>query len=194
MINVKKIRKEIPELLRTNLSDKLTYHSANHTIDVAHTILDIAYHEGIRDQASLELLETAAWLHDTGFLKTYHNHEQESCKIAGTILQSAGANTHEIETIQSLILATKLPQTPYDRLSSIICDADLDYIGRPEFHDIAKGLHQEWLAYGFLKNEDDFDEIQIKFLTSHHFFTAYNQKHREPLKQQHLKQLIESRK
>ena len=34
--------------------------------------------------------------------------------------------------------ATKIPQTPLTKLEEIICDADLDYLGREDFFEISR--------------------------------------------------------
>ena len=36
-----------------------------------------------------------------------------------------------------------MPQTPKNHLEEIMCDSDLDYLGRQDFYPIAETLRQE---------------------------------------------------
>jgi hypothetical protein len=42
-----------------------------------------------------------------------------------------------------------------------------------------------------LHTERDWNELQVRFLERHRYFTATNKKHREPVKQQHLARVKE---
>jgi hypothetical protein len=58
-----------------------------------------------------------------------------------------------------------------NKLEEIICDADLDYLGRDDFHEIADRLRRELKEHGKIESDRQWDEIQVKFLTSHKYFT-----------------------
>ncbi len=189
MISIERIRQDIRELLENRLSPFLTYHNLNHTIGVVRSCLEIAHHEQIIDTESLLLLETSAWLHDTGFTLSYSNHEYYSCKIAKELLPDLGANTKEIDSICSLIMGTKIPQTPPNSLGTILCDADLDYLGTVNFSVQSEALKNEWLHFGILENEAAFNKLQIPFLEHHRYFTISSQHRREPIKKNHLEAL-----
>ena len=88
--------------------------------------MEIAIFEEIIETESLLILETSAWLHDTGFTLSYANHEYFSCLIAKELLPGWDASEQEIELICSLIMVTKVPQSPVNLLGNILCDADLD--------------------------------------------------------------------
>jgi predicted metal-dependent HD superfamily phosphohydrolase len=159
---------------------------------VVDSCLTIAANEGINDPEELTILETAAWLHDVGFVRSYFEHEVQSCIIAKEILPEAGATQQEIEKVCELIMATKIPQSPKCHLSQIICDADLDYLGRDDFYIWSAKLKQEWLNYAIIKDEDDFFARQLKFLNAHQYHTSDAQKRREPMKQERLQELLKS--
>ena len=59
------------------------------------------------------------------------------------LLPEFGYSETEIDTICGMILATKFPQQPHNRLEEIMCDADLDYLGRPDFFSIGNTLFEE---------------------------------------------------
>ena len=44
-------------------------------------------------------------------------------------------------------MATKFPQDPHNLLEEIICDADLDFLGRTDFYPIGNSLFEELQDY-----------------------------------------------
>jgi len=172
------------------LDPHLTYHSKAHTIDVMAQALRIASTEGVHDDYQLLLLKFATLFHDIGFLKTYANHEAKGCEM---FLQYSNDN-HFTETekdhIQSLIMATKLPQSPKTHLEQIICDADLDYLGRDDFFKIGNNLRKEFLHYNIVADNEAWEKLQLNFLKNHQYFTESSRKLREPVKQENFSKLL----
>ncbi|NCD72466.1 HD domain-containing protein [Mucilaginibacter agri] len=170
------------------LPKHLSYHSVDHIEDVYNAAQQLGKAEGI-DAHQMKLLLTAAWYHDSGFLKGAKDHEIESCKIAKESLINFGYNAADIDTICGMIMATKIPQTPKNHLEEILADADLDYLGRDDFFTIGNKLFTELSVFGFLDNEDDWNRLQVRFLESHHYFTKSALASRQAQKELHLKQI-----
>ena len=66
-----------------------------------------------------------------------------------------------------MIMATKIPQTPTNQLDKILCDADLDYLGRDDFFEIGNRLFAEMKERGFIESEREWNLIQKVFLENH---------------------------
>lgn len=171
--------------LRRELPAERTYHSFEHTLDVYASAITIAEDEEVTGD-ELELLKTAALFHDCGFMVQGHEHEAGSCVIAREALPGFGYTPQQVERVCDLIMATRLPQEPHDPLGRILCDADLDYLGRGDFFSIGDTLFQEMRTYGVLRTERQWNELQVKFLEQHRYFTATSKRLREPAKQEHL--------
>ena len=172
--------------LRDQLPEGRTYHSLEHTLDVMAAVIDIAEQEEVSTE-ELELLKTAALYHDAGFTEKDDDHEAVSCGIARASLPGFGYTEAQVERICTMIMATRIPQSPGDdRLAQILCDADLDYLGRPDFFRIGDDLFEEMKRYGRLSNEREWNELQVRFLKGHTYFTSTNIRDREPAKQKHL--------
>jgi predicted metal-dependent HD superfamily phosphohydrolase len=189
-INYRKAERYIVKLLRKGLAEDLYYHSLNHMRDVCNAAEEIAHQEGVKGE-DLFLLKTAALFHDAGFIHQYMNNEPIACEMAREVLPRYGYSKEQLDVIEGLIMATCVPQQPKNHLEEIICDADLDYLGRTDFHPISDSLRREFLAYNVVKNDKQWDEIQIKFLSAHKYFTASAKKMRTKLKLQHLEQVKE---
>jgi predicted metal-dependent HD superfamily phosphohydrolase len=180
--------KAVKAKLERELPSGLTYHGIHHTFDVLQAGLLIAETEKV-SKKDVHILRLAIWLHDSGFTRTYKGHEEAGCDIAKEMLPAFRISMEDIEVICGLIRATKIPQTPDTLLERIICDADLDYLGRDDVYEIADTLYQEIKnKIGKLK-ENDWNELQISFLEAHNYFTKFSKKHRAPSKTRYLKEL-----
>ncbi len=158
--------------LKENLPVHLTYHSLHHTLSVMELTKQIGLKEGVEGD-DMELLMVASAYHDCGFLNGMDNHEELGCEVVARILPDFGFDKSEIKIIQGMIMATRLPQTPKTFLEKIICDADLGYIGGNKYFEIVSGLEKELLANGIPLTKDSWLDMQINFLKTQHFFTAY---------------------
>ena len=175
--------------LERELSEQLAYHGIHHTLDVFYTIEELCYLEKVSPYEEL-LLKTAALFHDSGFTINNKEHEMLGCQIARQHLPAYGYTPTEVDRICGMIMATKIPQDPQNYLEEIMCDADLDYLGRDDFYDIGSTLFEELKAYNVLKTEEAWNRLQVNFLEKHAFFTRTNKRRRAPKKQQYRKELI----
>ena len=191
MKDFEKIQKHVLNKLRQHLPAYLTYHNAGHTTDVLRQAMIIAAEEQITSPEDLLLIKVSALYHDTGFTVTYTNHEEKSCELAREELPRFGFSQKEIDAICSMIMATKIPQNPKTVLEQILCDADLDYLGRSDFYTIGNGLYKEFLHQGIVKDELSWNQLQVRFLESHQYFTRSCKAKREKVKQQHLEDVKE---
>jgi predicted metal-dependent HD superfamily phosphohydrolase len=189
-INYMKAERHIMKILEDTLSPKLLYHSINHTIDVTQAVERLALMEGITDE-DLFLLKSAATYHDAGFVEQYDKNEEIGIRMARDILPRYGYTTVQLDVIDGLIKSTEIPQSPKTHLEQIMCDADLDYLGRDDFHVIADYLRRELREHGKLNSDRLWDEIQIKFLNQHTYFTKSAIKLRQEKKEKHIREIEE---
>lgn len=189
-MNTGKLKRYIIGKLETELSEKLTYHGVKHT---KYVLLSCEkYIKRMRIPANeAYLLRSAAILHDTGYIWTFDNHEDESISYARKILPEWNYSNSEIERITAMIAATKIPQKPSNVVEQIIADSDLDYLGTDYFYKIGNKLYNELKAYNRIINEEQWDRLQVNFLQNHRFHTPFAIKHREPVKRKYLNEILE---
>ncbi len=160
----------ILDILTHELSDDLVYHNVQHTVRVMDRSSMLAEAEGIHGH-DLDLLLTAAAFHDVGFLQAYIGHEEKSCELARKYLPQFGFHDDDILLITDMIMATKIPQSPKTKLASILCDADLYYLGTDDYGPMAEILYQEFLSEGIVKNKMEWQLQQAQFLKEHRYHT-----------------------
>jgi len=189
-INYYKAERYINKTLEQRLSEKLYYHSIGHTKDVVNAVERLALLENVTDEG-LFLLKSAASYHDAGFVEKYEHNEEIGARMADEVLPNFGYTEKHIAQIKELIYVTEIPHQPKNKLEEIICDADLDYLGRDDFHEIADRLRRELKEHGKIESDRQWDEIQVKFLTAHKYFTKTAQETRNSKKAENLKDIEE---
>jgi uncharacterized protein len=187
-MTVRKLKEFISDKLQKELPAKLSYHGLHHTLEVLDVCNQYIRRLKIKPRDAY-LLRTAALIHDVGILWTYNGHEEEGVRYANEILPSYGYNKKDLEKITGMIRATKIPQQPKTQLEKIICDADLDYLGTDQFYPIGDTLKKEFLAYKVISNNEEWDRLQVNFLSKHRYHTQFARKNREPKKHMFLNEI-----
>ena len=177
---LKRLKNELPEIR--------TYHCFDHTIDVYSAVIGIAENEGVAED-DLKLLKLASIYHDCGFLIQGADHEEVGCGITRKKLQEFDYSNGSIDKVCGMIMATKIPQSPKTHLEMIICDADLDYLGRGDFFQIGDTLFEELKSGGVVDSFDQWNELQVKFLEAHSYWTKTCQKMRDEKKAENLEKV-----
>jgi len=189
-INYNDVAEYVLRRLDKELPPNLYYHGSWHTRDVLEAVEMLAKLEGV-DGEELILLKSGALFHDIGFLEQYKDNESIGVRIAKETLPNFGYNREQIEVITGIILATRLPQSPTTKLEELICDADLDNLGREDFYIKTEQLRRELAEYGTLKSPRKWYESLILFLEQHKYFTKSARKLRQEGKEKHLKEIKE---
>lgn len=177
------------ERLRNELPPTLFYHSAWHTEgDVLPAARRLARLAGVT-QSELGLLEVATAYHDIGHIRGSVHHEAFGVEMMAEALPRYGFAPPQIERVASLIMATRMPQSPGNNLERLLADADLDVLGRADFLDTSKALRQELMALGKPRGWRQWLKSQLRFLRAHRYFTEFARALREDGKQQNIAML-----
>lgn len=188
LIQFTDIQEIILDKLEMDLPGFLFYHNVKHTVDVVTEVELIGWAEGCSDEEIL-ILKTAGLFHDAGHTVAYDNHELYGTQIARDMLPQYNYTPSQIERICELIMSTKLPPKPTNLLENIICDADLDYLGRSDFIPVSNTLYEELKAQNKMNSLNDWNKIQVKFISGHQYFTETARKLREVNKQQQIERI-----
>ncbi len=190
LIRLSDLENYVLTLLEEKLPRDLYYHNLKHTVDVYTQVELIGQQEGVSEQELL-LLKTAALLHDAGHIIDYQTHEEIGVQMANSILPQYMYTQEQIEQIDALIRATRMPVHPANRLEEIICDADLDYLGRRDYIPVANALYQELHERGMVGELPEWVDVQIAFIEHHQYYTETAKRLREESKQAQLRRLHE---
>ncbi|MGI9137605.1 MAG: adenylate/guanylate cyclase domain-containing protein [Sediminibacterium sp.] len=183
---------KIEQFLLQNLPKQYTYHTIEHIRDVVIQSERIAKKEKV-DKSTIQDIKLAAWLHDVGYIWEPNRHEARGAEYATEILNEMKFPKSKISLITGMILATKIPQTPKNNFEQIICDADLDYLGRDDYSINSNNLLKE-IELVKKVTQKEWLQIQEKFLKAHTYFTTTSQKLRNKNKNNILIQIQEQLK
>jgi class 3 adenylate cyclase len=182
LVQFTELQELILEKLEKELPSYLYYHNVKHTVDVVTEVELIAWTEGCTDEEIL-LLKTAGLFHDAGHTVTYDGHEHEGTLLARSMLPNYGYTQAQIDRICEIIMATKMPPQPKDLLQEIICDSDLDYLGRSDMIPVSNTLYKELKEQNKIGTLNDWNKLQVKFISVHQYFTKTARSLREVNKQ-----------
>lgn len=175
----------------TRVSPSFLFHNIDHTQDVvkAATLLADHYHLPEEDR---QIVLLAAWFHDTGYSSGNARwHETVSKEVATDFLQQHQVGPAVIEKVGNCIMATQWPQCPTNLTEQILCDADLFHLGTDQFDEKNKALRKELNTLFDKKlSKKEWRQRNIQFLQQHRYFTDYARKNLQPVKQQHLQELL----
>jgi class 3 adenylate cyclase len=171
LIQFTDIQEVILDRLEKELPEYLYYHNVKHTVDVVTEVELIGWAEGCTDEEIL-LLKTAALFHDAGHTVSYDDHEYQGTLLAREMLPAYGYSEAQIDRICKIIMSTKLPPKPEDLLEQIICDSDLDYLGRSDFIPVSNTLFEEMKAQNKINRLNDWNKLQVRFISGHQYFTS----------------------
>lgn len=188
LIQFTDIQEVILDKLEKELPRYLYYHNVKHTVDVVTEVELIGWAEGVSDEEIL-LLKVAALFHDAGHTIQYDDHEYHGTLLAREMLPHYGYTLEMIKKICSIIMATKLPPQPKTILEEIICDSDLDYLGRSDFIPVSNTLYKELKEQDKIGSLNDWNKLQVKFISSHQYFTRTARNLREVNKQKQIQRI-----
>lgn len=189
MKNLSNLYTRIFHFLDENLPASAGYHNVEHTQYVIAKARLLAEKENLKE-TEIWLIETAALFHDIGYIDGAKGHELRSCERAKIDLPDYGFTDTQIEKICGMIMATEIPQSPKNMYDKILADADLFYLASPQFKHFGDKLFFEFKEADPNLTETHWHEIQIQFISQHHYFTDYGKKVLEPLKKKNLELLV----
>src|SRR5688572_18918793 len=144
---IDKARNYVKDLFREKYDPRATYHSFEHTREVADAALKIGKQSSLRLD-ELEVVVLAAWFHDTGYLFRKEDHESSSAETAAFFLRKERYPEEKIRRVTECILATRLNHKPENLLEEVIHDADFINLANTDNLRQSELLRQECINFG----------------------------------------------
>ena len=191
---LKMVDQYIRSLFRDELPGGIKYHDSNHTLHPSKGVVANANRIAIAENISehdRELLIAAAYFHDTGYIREYDKNEPIAARMAGRILKLIGYKPNEIDKIQKMILSTDLAREPKTHTEKILCDADLDHLGREDFFKLDAKLREGRRIRGLdVSDNAKWYKGTLQIIITHQYYTESQKKMREKKKQENIKRLL----
>ena len=179
----------LTDFFQKKIGAEYVFHDFNHSLGVMEAVVEIATINNLDDRET-QLLQLAAWFHDSGYDQGAEGHEERSCRYAVSFLSKFDLSDQDLDLITRCIMATRLPFKPKDLLEETLCDADLSHLGKQSYWDRTGRLRQELLlTRGKMMAEQEWVEFELEFMSNHRYFTSAAEELYNPRKLKHIKQL-----
>ena len=153
----------VKQLLNSSLSSSHYYHNWDHTREVWEEARDLGQAAQLPDD-QLEILQLSALFHDTGFVKSYSDHETHSKTITQEYLKNQSYSDDKLQQILLTIEATRVPHRPADKIGSLLQDADLASLASPKWESYNINLRKERAALEQKEFTDlDWAQLNLEF-------------------------------
>lgn len=185
----------VVELLSNKLNPNYLYHNLRHTQRVVKSTKELFNSCALSEQEK-EVLELAAWLHDTGYTKGTEKHEERSCKIAEEFLTNEDYDPKMMTKVAECIMATVRYAEPKTILEEILRDADSSHFAQKSYLETSDLLREELKLLGIADySHKEWLDANIKmFRTEHRFYTDYAKENWQSGKDKNLRRLIKDKK
>jgi predicted metal-dependent HD superfamily phosphohydrolase len=157
----------------TELPDNMVYHNLNHTREVVKAAELIGKYASLSEK-DMEILLLSAWFHDTGYKKTYDQHEAESVKYFEKFCKENDYQSENNNIITCCIRSTKMDVEPVTLIEKVLHDADFIHLSKKSYFDKLYMLRLEQeKTTGTSIPENQWFEENLNFLNSHRYYTEY---------------------
>lgn len=191
---ISKTKDFVFNLFKDDLPNTFLYHNFTHTERVLRSVNEIIDNSDFTAEEAT-ILQLAAILHDTGYTKVRDGHEEESVKIATKFLKEQQVDPSIIDAVNHCILDTKFKDTPNNKLSRALRDADASHFGKDYFNEASEFLRKE-LELQQIKTYSASEWLQenIEVLSrKHQFYTDYALKNWQRQKEINLAGLVQTK-
>ncbi len=189
---LKNAEQHATDILKNQLSSDLIFHNLEHTEAIVEAVRLIGTHDQLSEE-EMEMVQIAAWFHNTGYKDAYIGHNEESKAIAATFLNKENVPPQKRDKILNCILASKVGNKPKENIEKVLVDARQTVVKEDNFRVQLDLLRQELLA---VKKEEqsEVESLQsyLKAILKYEFHTNYGKEVLQPARDK-LKTKLEKR-
>jgi len=156
-----------------SLPDKMVYHNLNHTRQVIKATEKIGSYISLSED-DMEVLLISAWFHDTGFKKSYEQHEEESINYVKEFFEEVNYPEENQQRIIACINSTKIEVKPKTLIERVLHDADFIHLSKKSYFDKLLLLRAERESLTEVSiSDNEWYEQNLQFLESHKYYTEF---------------------
>jgi predicted metal-dependent HD superfamily phosphohydrolase len=159
----------IKEYYNSEFSSDFSFHNYNRAITIVRTCMTLGVQEGLKKE-ELKTLQLAAWFLETGYSKDYYNYQTASAALAKNYLQEKGVDDEIKNTIEEIILSTRIPQQPVTLVAQVLCDASMYHLGEKKIRHAMENLRMEQQKAGGKEYSDNEWMAECSNMINDHFY------------------------
>jgi HD superfamily phosphodiesterase len=184
----------ISALLAEKLPGNIIFHNLDHSLMVKKYAETIGDQEGLNSD-EMNILRICALFHNTGYVNSYKNYCEESVSIASAFLAEHKVDQQTIDHISDIIRAGSQPQNSKDKISEVLCDAEMMYIASENSIEQFDRLYEETaLVKQKPVKRPVFERKLLGLFSTHSYFTEYGKTVLQPKKEAAARRIEERMK
>ncbi|MBX2875424.1 MAG: HD domain-containing protein [Saprospiraceae bacterium] len=170
---LKNVAQHCTEILNNQLPAEIVWHNLEHTERVVEMVNLIGEQEPLSEE-ELEMVQVAAWFHDTGYRDTYDEHHEASQAIAADFLNQQAYPKGKTSQVLKSLLATQKGHPPQNNIEKVLVDARQGVMVVGDYKEYLKSLNKELLAIKKLEqSEVEGLQAYLERILKYEFHTAY---------------------
>ena len=190
---INKVEEFVTDFFQQKMPEQYVHHDFERTRQVVDAVNELSVYFELSDQQK-ELLQIAAWFHDTGYTEGPKGHEERGCQIAADWMAQQSYTQEDIDAVEVLIMATKLPQNPSTESEQIMGDADLSHLGKTTYWERCDLVRQEMATLsGQHMTEKEWIEFELQFMENHDYHTEAAKNLYDKRKQKYVRELLKQK-
>ena len=166
------LKEQVLDLLQQKFpEDKHFYRGATHTINALQVVEE--YIDNMRlGTYEAQILRLGVLMRDLGELNQIENGE-DGIALVKKLMAESGFTFVQTKVVADLVKAARHPHRPTNLLERIICDVDMEYLGREDHEQASEMFFQELYRNSMVSSREEWDQWQQELLETHQYHTPY---------------------
>ena len=166
------LKQQVLDLLQQKFpEDRHYYRGASHTINALNVVEEYIDYMRVGTYEA-QILRLGVLMRDLGELTLVENGE-DGIELVKKIMADAGYSFVQTKVVADLVKSTRQPHRPTNLLERIICDVDMEFLGREDHEEASEMFFQELLKNSMVSSREEWDQWQQEMLDNHKYHTPY---------------------
>ena len=166
------LKEQVLDLLQQKFPENRHYHRG-----VSHTLNSLGVVEEYIDYMRVgtyeaQILRLGVLMRDLGELNTVE-HGEDGIALVKKVMSDAGFSFVQTKVVSDLVNAARHPHRPTNLLERIICDVDMEFLGREDHDEASEMFFQELLKNSLVNSREEWELWQQEMLDNHKSHTPY---------------------
>lgn len=166
------LKEQVLDLLRQKFpEDRHYYRGASHTLKAMDVVEEYIDYMRV-GTFEAQILRLGVLMRDLGELNPVE-HGEDGIELVRKTLSDAGYSFVQTKVVSDLVKAARHPHRPTNLLERIICDVDMEFLGREDHEEANEMFFQELLRNSMVNSREEWEQWQEEMLENYKYHTPY---------------------
>ena len=166
------LKEQVLDLLQLKFpEDRHYFRGASHTINALSVVEE--YIDNMRlGTYEAQILRMGVLMRDLAELNTIE-HGEDGIELVKKTMSDAGFTFVQTKVVSDLVKSSRRPHRPTNLLERIICDVDMEFLGREDHEEANEMFFQELLKNSLVSSREEWEQWQQDMLENYKYHTPY---------------------